>query len=101
MPVWIDKAGTPRPADWAPPGCSGTEALPGEHGNPRGPPRHARPRSFFVTTTGGHPSGSGKPSILRAPGVARLLLRRLAMPEILPLIVLVVALHLLVVATTE
>jgi F0F1-type ATP synthase membrane subunit c/vacuolar-type H+-ATPase subunit K len=33
--------------------------------------------------------------------VARLLLRCLAMPEILPLIVLVVALHLLVVATTE
>jgi hypothetical protein len=33
--------------------------------------------------------------------VARLLLLPLAMPEILPLILLVVALHLLVVATTE
>jgi hypothetical protein len=33
--------------------------------------------------------------------VARLLLGRLLMPEILPLIVLVAALHLLVVATTD
>jgi hypothetical protein len=33
--------------------------------------------------------------------VARLLLLQLAMPAVLPLILLVVALHLLVVATTE
>ena len=99
--MWIGRTGTPRPADRMHP----TAREPG--GGPRrawqslGAAAPCRSASFFVTTTGGHPAARGKPSILRAPRVARLLLGRLAMPENLLLIVLVVALHLLVVATTE